>query len=136
MRAAIRRNFVADAAGGQSSFAHAVDLKGAMMLEDEPESSALWLPLWETADRTDSIYRRTAKRIGAPKAHLAQEIARLLGPDAPVALDWLRKAPLDLGYAASGVDPDGRATDGGGDAALSGLLAYTAWYAVHVAGLR
>jgi len=134
VRAAIRRHFVTPA-GAQGSFAHAVDLKGQAVLDDEPESSALWLPLWEAIDRTDSAYRRTAKRIGAPRTHLVQEIARLFGPDGAAALDWLRRAPLDLGFAASHVREDGRAADGGGDAALSGLLAYTAWYAVHVVGI-
>ncbi len=133
VRAAIRRHFVPE--GVQGSFAHAVDLNGASVLDDAPESSALWLPFWDAVERTDSTYRRTAKRIGAPRAHLAQEIARLLGPDASAALTWLCKAPLDLGFAAARVDADGRGVGGGGDAALSGLLAYTAWYAVHVAGL-
>lgn len=133
VRAALRRHFVADA-GGQGSYAHAVDLKGAVLLDDEPESSALWLPMWHAVERNDSAYRRTAKRIGAPRAHLAQEIGRLLGPDASAALDWLRRAPLDLGFAASRVDAEGKAVGGGGDAALSGLLAYTVWYAVHVQG--
>jgi hypothetical protein len=135
VRAAIRRHFVTGQ-GAQESFAHAVDLRGEHVLDDEPESSALWLPFWDAIDRTDSVYRRTAKRIGAPRTHLVQEIARLLGPDATSALDWLRKAPLDLGFAAARVDEDGHAVSGGGDAALSGLLAYTVWYAVHVAGLR
>jgi hypothetical protein len=134
VRAAIRRHFVTGD-GNKESFAHAVDLRGHVVLDDEPQSSALWLPFWEAVERTDSVYRRTAKRIGGPHAHLAQEIGRLLGPDAPAALEWLRRAPLDLGFAASGVDEDGRATSGGGDAALSGLLAYTVWYAAHVAGL-
>lgn len=135
VRAALRRHFVTDASA-QGSFAHAVDLHGATVLDDEPEASALWLPLWEAVERNDSVYRRTAKRIGAPHAHLAQEIARLLGPDAAGALEWLRRAPLDLGFAATHVDAEGRAVGGGGDAALSGLLAYTTWYAAHVAGLR
>jgi hypothetical protein len=134
VRAAIRRHF-GNEQPSKGGFAHAVDLHGGTVDEDEPESSALWLPFWDAVDRSDSVYRRTAKRIGAPRTHLVQEIARLLGPDAQAALDWLRKAPLDLGFAATGVDEEGRATSGGGDAALSGLLAYTAWYSVHVAGL-
>jgi hypothetical protein len=135
VRAAVNRHFVTDGSA-KSTFAHAVDLKGRRVLEDDPESSALWLPMWEAVDRTDSIYRRTAKRVGTPRTHLVQEIAGLLGPDAQAAVAWLRRAPLDLGYAASGVDEEGRAVSGGGDAALSGLLAYTAWYAVHVTGLH
>jgi hypothetical protein len=51
-------------------------------------------------------------------------------------LQWLRRAPLDNGFAAELVDDDGRAVGNGGDAALSGLLAYTAWYAVHVLGIE
>ncbi|HKS04738.1 MAG TPA: glycoside hydrolase family 125 protein [Gemmatimonadaceae bacterium] len=135
VRAALRRHFVTDA-DGKGTFAHAVDLKGRTILEDEAEASALWLPMWDAVERTDSVYRRTAKRIGAPRAHLAQETARVIGPDGISALDWLRRAPLDLGFAASAVDTDGRGVGGGGDAALSGLVAYAAWYAVHVAGVR
>jgi hypothetical protein len=135
VRAAIRRHFVAGTAGAQG-FAHAVDLKSGTVLEDEPDSSALWLPFWEAVERTDSTYRRTAKRIGAPRTHLVQEMARLLGPDANGALDWLRRAPLDLGFAAARVDEEGRGVGRGGDAALSGLLAATAWYAVHVGAVK
>jgi len=134
VRAALRRHFVAD--GAKGSFAHAVDLKGNSVLDDDPESSALWLPLWDAVDRNDSVYRRTAKRIGAPHRHLVQEVARLLGPDASAAVNWLRRASLDLGFAASSVDDEGNATGGGGDASLSGLVAYTAWYAAHVTGLH
>jgi hypothetical protein len=38
--------------------------------------------------------------------------------------------------AAENVDDTGRATANGGDAALSGLLAFTAWYAVNALGVR
>jgi hypothetical protein len=51
-------------------------------------------------------------------------------------LEWLRRAPLDGGTAAEIVDADGRADGNGGDASLSGLLAWTAWYAVHALGER
>lgn len=146
VRAALRRHFVADASGAvaasasgssaQGTFAHAVDLRGRTAMDDDPASSALWLPFWEAVDRNDSNYRRTAKRIGAPRQFLAQELAGLLGPDAGAVLEWLRKAQLDLGFAAATVDGDGRAMGGGGDAALSGLVASTVWYAVHVAGLK
>ena len=51
-------------------------------------------------------------------------------------LQWLRRAPLDDGVAAEQVDEAGRAVGNGGDAALSGLLAYIAWYAVHVLGVE
>jgi hypothetical protein len=135
VRAALRRHFVVEAAG-KGSLASAVDLQGGTHLDDDPQASALWLPYWEAIDRGDSLYRRTVKRIGSPRHHLAQELGRLLGPDARDVLGWLRDAPLDLGLAATMVDEDGRAVAGGGDAALSGLLAYTVWYAVHVNGLR
>jgi hypothetical protein len=59
-----------------------------------------------------------------------------LGPDAGEVLAWLRRAPLDSGIAAETINPDGRAVDNGGDAALAGLLAYTVWYAAHALGLR
>ena len=51
-------------------------------------------------------------------------------------LEWLRRAPLGNGLAAEVVDADGRALSHGGDAALSGLLAYSAWYCVHALGVR
>jgi hypothetical protein len=87
-------------------------------------------------DRSDSVYRRTVKGLGARPALLAEQCARLLGPDAPQVLQWLRRAPLDNGLAAERVDEGGRAVGNGGDAALSGLLAYSAWYAVHVLGVE
>jgi hypothetical protein len=59
-----------------------------------------------------------------------------MGPEAADVLRWLRRAPLDHGLAAEIVDADGRATANGGDAALSGLLAWSVWYAVHALGLR
>jgi hypothetical protein len=74
--------------------------------------------------------------LGGDPHFLGQQCARLLGPDASAVLDWLRRAPLDNGLAAEVVDGDGRAVANGGDAALSGLLAYTVWYAVHALGVR
>jgi len=62
--------------------------------------------------------------------------ARLMGPSSGEALEWLRRAPLDGGTAAETVDAEGRATANGGDAALSGLLGYTAWYAIHALGAK
>ncbi len=135
VRAAIRRHFVMEV-DGKGSLAGAVDLAGRVDASDDPQASALWLPYWEAIDRGDSLYRRTVKRIGSPKQYLAQELGRLLGPEASDALVWLRRAPLDLGLAAAEVDGEGRAVAGGGDAALSGLLAYSVWFAVHVQGLR
>ena len=134
VRAALRRQF-ASGGEGKSTFAAATDLQGAKTLDDDPVGSALWLPLWEAVDRTDSTYRRTAKRIGASD-RLVVQIARLFGPDAGEVLEWLRRAPLGHGLAAEVVDADGRALSHGGDAALSGLLAYAAWYCVHAHGIR
>ena len=134
VRAALRRHF---ASGGESkgTFAASIDLRGERTLDDDAVGSALWLPLWEAVDRTDSAYRRTAKRIGGSD-RLVVQIARLFGPDAAEMLEWLRRAPLDHGLAAEFVDAEGRATSHGGDAALSGLLAYAVWYTVHAHGVR
>ena len=74
--------------------------------------------------------------LGAEAHYLAQQCARIVGPDATAVLQWLRRAPLDNGVAAELVDAEGRATGNGGDAALSGLLAYTLWYSVHALGVR
>jgi hypothetical protein len=50
-------------------------------------------------------------------------------------LRWLRNAPLHGGVAAELVDEAGVATANAGDASLSGLLAWTAWFAVHALGV-
>jgi hypothetical protein len=134
VRAALRRHFVADHEGKQQ-FAAATDLAGRYGFEDDPVGSALWLPLYEAVERTDSIYRRTVKK-GAASSDLARQCARLLGPDSSTMLQWFRRAPLDGGFAAEVVSDDGHARFNGGDASLSGLLAWTAWYAVHALGER
>jgi len=133
VRAAVRRHFAPG--GAKSAFVAASDLGGHVSEGDDPIGSALWLPLYETVERSDSTYRRTAKKVAAP-THLAQQLARLMGPDAGTVLEWLRHAPLSLGVAAERIDAEGEATAGGGDAALSGLLAYATWYAVHAFGVR
>ena len=133
VRAALRRHFAPGVA--KSAFVAASDLRGQVCEDDDPIGSALWLPLYETVERTDSTYRRTAKKVAAP-TFLAQQLARLMGPDAPAVLEWLRRAPLSLGVAAERVDADGVATAGGGDAALAGLLAYATWFAVHAFGVQ
>jgi hypothetical protein len=133
VRAALRRHFAPG--GAKSAFVAASDLGGKVSDVDDPIGSALWLPLYEAVERTDSTYRRTAKKITAP-THLAQQLARLMGPDAGDVLEWLRRAPLSLGVAAERVDAEGNATAGGGDAALAGLLAYATWFAVHAFGVR
>jgi len=133
VRAALRRHFAPG--GGKSAFVSASDLGGKVSEEDDPIGSALWLPLYETVERSDSTYRRTAKKITEP-TYLSQQLARLMGPDAPAVLEWLRRAPLSLGVAAERIDAEGVATAGGGDAALAGLLAYATWFAVHAFGVH
>jgi hypothetical protein len=135
VRAAIRRHFTSGE-GTKSVFVAATDLAGGVSREDDPIASALWLPLYEAVERVDSIYRRTAKKVNGEPDDLTQQLARLFGPDASAVLEWLRRAPLDHGLAAEFVDAEGRATGSGGDAALSGLVAYVAWYTVHAHGLR
>ena len=135
VRAAIRRHFVVEREG-KATYAASVDLAGGISAEDDPLGSALWLPLYDTVARQDSTYRRTVKSIGADPRLLAQQCARLIGPEAGSVLQWLRRAPLDGGIAAEEVDADGRARGNGGDAALSGLLAWSVWYAVNALGER
>jgi hypothetical protein len=135
VRAAVRRHFITDYEGKQF-FATATDLASHYSFDDDATGSALWLPLYETVERHDSTYRRTVKRIAAPPNELARECARLLGPDSSKVLEWFRRAPLDGGVASEIVTPEGNAKFNGGDAALSGLLAWTAWYAVHALGER
>lgn len=136
VRAAILRHFTTDV-DGKSVLAAAADLKGAVDRNDDPVASALWLPLYETLDRQESVYRRTVKAAssGREAPSLVQRCARLVGPDAAAALAWLRQARLDNGVAAELLDADGLAVGNGGDASLSGLLAYSAWYAVHALGV-
>lgn len=137
VRAALKRHFVADRGGERAQvFASATDLAGHHSFDDDPVGSALWLPLYEAVERHDSMYRRTVKRRAAAPAELARECARLLGPESSSILQWFRRASLDGGIAAEIVTPDGQAKANGGDAALSGLLAWTAWYAVHALGER
>jgi hypothetical protein len=135
VRAAIRRHFSPDR-DPKGKLYSAIDLTGHTSAEDEPSASALWLPLFETLDRTDSLYRRTVKALPREDPMLVRQIARLLGPDGESVLQWLRRAPLHGGVAAELVDETGLATANGGDAALSGLLAATAWFAVHALGLK
>ncbi len=143
VRAAMARHFAVER-DGKATLAAGIDLRGGVVLEDDPVGSLLWLPLYDAVDRQDSAYRRTVKGLGAPSADagegaepiaLAQQCARLVGPEAGSALVWLRRAPLDNGVAAEWVDGEGRAVANGGDAALAGLVAYTVWYAVHALGV-
>lgn len=135
VRAALKRHFVAEHQGKQV-FASSTDLAGHHSFTDDPVGSALWLPLYEAVERHDSVYRRTVKTLATPPEHLARECARLLGPESSAVLEWFRRAALDGGYAAEVVTRDGHAKFNGGDAALSGLLAWAAWYAVHALGER
>lgn len=135
VRAAIKRHFAADR-DPKGKLSAAIDLAGQASPEDEPSASALWLPMFEAMDRQDSLFRRTVKAIPTSHEMLVRQIARLLGPDAASVLEWLRRAPLHDGVAAELVDEQGSATANGGDAALSGLLAATVWYAVHALGVK
>ena len=133
VRAAVRRHLVADK-GGKPAFVAATDLDGHVTAADDPNGSALWLPLFELATRDESVYRRTVKGLGATPRLLVEQCARLIGPESAQAQQWLREAPLDHGRAAEEVDAEGRAVGNGGDAALSGLVAYALWYARHAYG--
>jgi hypothetical protein len=135
VRAALRRHFVPDRET-KARLNSAIDLAGQASADDEPSASALWLPLFEALDRQDSLYRRTVKAIPPDPTVLVRQIGRLLGPDGEAVLQWLRRAPLYAGLAAEYVDEQGNATANGGDAALSGLLAWAAWYAVHALGVK
>jgi len=134
VRAAMRRHFAPER-DAKATLAASADLAGHTSADDEPSASVLWLPLYEAIGRDDSIYRRTVKNLPASDALLIRRIARLLGPGGDSVLQWLRRAPLDGGLASEIVDDAGAAVANGGDASLSGLLAATAWYAVHALGL-
>ena len=134
VRAAIKRHFAPER-DQKATLRASVDLVGNVSPDDEPNASAVWLPLYEALDRTDSLYRRTVKAIPRERSALVREIGRLLGPDGEQVLQWLRHAPLHGGVAAEIVDDAGVATANAGDAALSGLLAWTAWFAVHALGV-
>ncbi len=135
VRAAIQRHFARDR-GGKAHLAAAVDLAGGADETDDPAASVLWLPMYETLDRDDSLFRRSVRAVHPDDGGLLRQVARLLGPDGNEVLQWMRRAPLDQGVAATHVDSDGQATGDGGDAALAGLLASTTWYAVHALGLH
>lgn len=135
VRAALRRHFAVEK-NGKLTFASAIDLAGHQVIEDDAYASAYWLPVYDAIERHDSAYRRTVKGVGNEPHLLAQQCARLMGPEAAAVLQWLRRAPLDNGLAAEVVDADGKALVNGGNASLAGLLAWCAWYAVHALGAR
>jgi len=138
VRAAMQRHFAMERDSNRTILATATDLNGTFSLLDDPVGSAYWLPLYETLPRDDSTYRRTVKRLQrpGPPRHVAGECAQLLGPEASAALDQLRRATMDNGVAAEYLDEAGNGIGNGGDASLSGLVAYTVWYAVHALGVR
>jgi hypothetical protein len=105
------------------------------VLDDDPLASVFWLPVYEVVDRNESTYRRTVRAAATDRRFLVQQCARLLGPDAAEVMQWVRRAPLDDGFAAEQVDESGRAAANGGDASVAGLLAHTLWYAVHALGV-
>ncbi|HEX6573617.1 MAG TPA: hypothetical protein VF042_01485, partial [Gemmatimonadaceae bacterium] len=136
VRAAIMRQFVVGDSSGKSVFTDSANLSESAT-HQPVRTSAYWLPYFDLVDRDDSLYRRTVKPLELVETDdLVMWCGRLNGPDGSRALDWLRRAALDNGFAAERVDPSGRAVADGGDAALSGLIAYTAWYAVHALGVR
>jgi hypothetical protein len=135
VRAAIKRHFSPER-DQKATLRSSIDLAGEFTIEDDASASALWLPLYEMLERQDSLYRRTVKAIPSERSAMVREIGRLLGPDGENVLRWLRHAPLHGGLAAELVDDAGMAVANAGDAALSGLLAWTAWYAVHALGVK
>jgi len=134
VRAALKRHFSRDQ-DGKSTYASAVDLNGNAVLADDPLASVYWLPVYEVVDRNESTYRRTVRAASTDRRFLVQQCARLLGPDGAEVMKWVRRAPLDDGFAAEQVDENGRAEANGGDASVAGLLAHTLWYAVHALGV-
>lgn len=136
VRAAVLRHFSDVGAGGKNVLARSTSLSDGAESFSSPSAAMYWLPLYDLLARDDSIYRRTVKPLETlESSELFLRCARLVGPNGSAALDWMRRAPLDGGVAAELVDGDGRAIGNGGDAALSGLIAYTAWYAVHALGV-
>lgn len=132
VRAALRRHFGTDA---KKPLAASIDLAGQSSGEDDPSGSACWLPLYDAIDRNDTAFRRTVREL--PEGmHLAQRCSRLFGPEPGAVLQWLRRAPLDGGLAAEMIDEEGRGQANGGDAALSGLVAWSAWHAIHALGVQ
>jgi hypothetical protein len=137
VRAAVLRQFSVEGPGGKTVLVGSSDLAGHTSAPNDPPTSLYWLPYNDLLGRDDSIYRRTVKQLeNTTPASLEARCARVVGPNGAAAIDWLRRAPLDNGVAAEVVDADGKAVSSGGDAALSGLIAYTVWYAVNALGLK
>ena len=137
VRAAALRQFSSEGTSGKSVLASGGDLAGNLSQRDDASASMYWLPYFDLIGRDDSTYRRTVKKLEVESpGELIVRCARLVGPNGSDALEWLRRAPLDGGLAAELVDEDGKVVGNGGDAALSGLIGYTAWYAVHALGAK
>jgi hypothetical protein len=134
VRAAMQRHFTRER-DGKDIFMAAINLAGEAVADDDPAASVTWLPMYDATDRSDSAFRRTVRTLEGEPRVLVQQLGRLIGPDATDVLRWLRRAPLANGLAAQEVDAQGLAVADGGDASLAGLMAYTAWYAVHALGI-
>ena len=134
VRAALKRHFAREQES-KSTYASAIDLNGNAVLADDPLASVYWLPVYDVVDRNESTYRRTVRAASPDRRFVVQQCARLLGPDSAEVMKWVRRAPLDDGFAAEQVDESGRAVANGGDASVAGLLAHTLWYAVHALGV-
>ena len=134
VRAALKRHFSRDREG-KPTYASAIDLNGNAVMDDDPLASVYWLPVYDVVDRNESTYRRTVRSASSDHRFLVQQCARLLGPEAADVMQWVRRAPLDDGFAAETTDDAGRAQGNGGDASVAGLLAHTLWYAVHALGV-
>lgn len=135
VRAALLRQFTQTDSGGKGILAQSTNFESSATAVDDFSAALYWLPYYDLLGRDDSLYRRTIKPLENVDSTAAFiRCARLVGPNGSRGLEWLRRAPLDGGFAAEFVDAEGRATANGGDAALSGLIAYTAWYAVHALG--
>jgi hypothetical protein len=134
VRAAMQRHFTRER-DGKDIFMAAINLAGEAVADDDPAASVTWLPMYDATDRSDSAFRRTVRTLEGEPRVLVQQLGRLIGPDASDVLRWLRRAPLANGLAAQEVDAQGLAVADGGDASLAGLMAYTAWYAVHALGI-
>ena len=113
-----------------------MNLAGEAVADDDPSASVVWLPMYDAADRSDPVYRRTVRSLELEPHVLVRQVAHLLGPEANDVLAWLRRAPLHSGLATEFVDAEGRGVENGGDASLAGLLAYMLWLSVHVLGVR
>jgi hypothetical protein len=137
VRASALRHFSAEGKDGRTRLVSSTNLDSESSATDDPAASVYWLPYFHLVGRDDSVYRRTVKQWENSATDLLLErCARLIGPNTSEVLDWLRRAPLDGAIAAEFVDDDGRATGNGGDAVLSGMVAYMAWYAVHALGAK